>query len=176
MDTDEIAHSLVRRGQPLLEKIRDEFGKHFLLPNGELDRVRMRETIFADRAARARLEAILHPEILRIARREIASVRTPYCIVVIPLFTELGSFEEADRILVVDTQEAIQIERVMDRDKVSREHAKAILDSQASRHERLGIAHDVITNIGPPADLRRQVNVLHEQYLAMASEKMHKAT
>ena len=171
VDTDEIAHTIVQRGQPALEKISRAFGKGILLPNGELDRAKMRNTIFADAEAKARLEAILHPEIARVARERISNLHSAYCILVVPLFAELGSFIEADRILVVDAEEANQIKRVMTRDEVDLEHARAILSAQSTRSKRLSLADDVIINNGTLTALQSQVDRLHAKYSLLA----HKA-
>lgn len=78
----------------------------------------------------------------------------------------------ADRVLVVDVDEKIQIERTMARDKVSREQAEAILAAQASRAQRLAIADDVLKNDAENQKLLPQITLLHQKYLAMSRQNL----
>ena len=87
---------------------------------------------------------------------------------VIPLLVESGSSGRVDRILAVDVDEAVQLQRVMERDGCSLEQARAILASQASRSARLAAANDVLLNTGTVTDLRQAVDHLHERYLRLA--------
>jgi len=63
VDTDELARQLVQPGQPALTEIQTEFGKKVIAPDGQLRREELAEIIFADAAARKKLETILHPRI-----------------------------------------------------------------------------------------------------------------
>lgn len=169
IDTDVIAYQVVEPGQPALQEIVAAFGKVMLLANGKLNRRMMRETIFSDPVAKQRLESILHPAIRARVQQQIAAVVADYCLVVIPLFTESGAYDWVDRVLVVDTDEETQIERVMQRDGVSREQAEAALASQTSRQSRLALADDVIENNGSKADLDAAVSRLHALYMRLAT-------
>jgi len=168
IDTDVIAHQVVEVGQPALEDIRGAFGDDFLLSDGKLHRSKLREAIFTDAFAKQKLEAILHPAIRARVQDEIAAVVADYCVVVIPLFTETGSYDWVDRVLVVDTDEVTQINRVMQRDGVSRQQAEAALASQTSRQSRLALADDVIENNGSIAVLDGEVKRLHHLYRKLA--------
>jgi dephospho-CoA kinase len=169
IDTDVIAHQVVAVGQPALQEIRDVFGAEVLLADGNLDRKALRQIVFSDPVARKKLEDITHPAIRARVLRDIAAVETVYCVVVIPLFTETGAYDWVDRVLVVDSSEATQLERVMQRDGVSREQAEAALASQTSRQARLALADDVIENNGELAELDAAVQRLHGLYLKLAS-------
>lgn len=169
IDTDVIAHQVVERGQPALQEIVAAFGGGMLLPDGKLNRRRMRETIFSDPVAKRRLEGILHPAIRSQVQKKIAAVDSDYCVVVIPLFTESGAYDWVDQVLVVDTDEETQIERVMLRDGVSREQAEAALASQTSRQSRLALADDVIENNGGIVQLDAEVKRLHHVYRKLAA-------
>jgi dephospho-CoA kinase len=168
VDTDRISRELVEAGKPALEAIVDAFGRECLDGEGGLDRRRMRSVIFADPEARKRLESILHPLIGGEVLRRITALDATYCIVVIPLYTESSAYGWIDRVLVVDADADTQIARVMARDGASRELARAILASQASRSERLALADDVIRNEGSMDQLAAQVRELHRQYSALA--------
>ena len=107
VDTDLIAREVVEPGQPALAAVASAFGNDVLGPDGRLDRRRLREIIFGDAGARARLEAILHPAIRAEMERQSAAAAQagPYQILVIPLLAEGGRRDHVDRILVVDAPE-----------------------------------------------------------------------
>ena len=169
VDTDLIAHRLTGPGGAALPAIQRLFGEGFVLSSGAMDRKRMRERVFADAAARKSLESVLHPMIREESERQIAAAAGTYVVHVVPLLVESGDFRRrVDRVLVVDCPEATQIARVRARSGLSGDEALAIVQSQASRAERLAAADDVIDNGGTLEDLRRQVAALHAKYAAMA--------
>jgi len=171
VDTDVIAHRLTGPGGAALPAIQRLFGEGFFLPSGAMDRKRMRERVFADTAARKSLESVLHPMIREESERQIAAAGGQYVVHVVPLLVESGDFRRrVDRVLVVDCPEATQIARVRARSDLSGDEALAIVQSQASRAERLAAADDVIDNGGTLEDLRRQVAALHAKYVAMAED------
>lgn len=169
IDTDRIAHELVEPGQALLDTVIATFGDDIVDSNGRLRRRRLRELVFANPDQRHRLETLLHPAILEETRRRILAANGPYCIVVIPLLTQVGVADWVGRVLVVDVAEAIQIDRVIRRDKIDHQQARSALAAQASRQERLSIADDVIENSGTLAELENRVTELHQKYLNLAA-------
>lgn len=169
IDADELVHQLTGPGGAAMAAIQAEFGPGFVDVRGALDRARMRERAFADPAARAKLEAILHPMVRAETDRRAARAIGPYVILMIPLLVETGDpHARCDRVLVVDCPEELQIERVIARSGLARPEAEAIMAAQASRAERLRHADDVISNDGAPEDLRPQVVRLHREYVARA--------
>jgi dephospho-CoA kinase len=91
-------------------------------------------------------------------------------LVAIPLLAERAGWSDwLDRVLVVDCERERQIERVMQRSRLSREQVLAILAAQAGREQRLALADDVLDNNGTPEALDPQVDRLHRQYLALAA-------
>ena len=168
IDTDVVAREVVAPGQPALDEIVRAFGTDLLDAQGGLDRRRLRERVFADDAARRRLERILHPRIREAVQQRLAALTAPYCILVVPLLVETG-FGPVDRVLVVDVDEARQLERTSRRDQATPQSVRRIMGAQASRQERLARADDVISNNGGLEDLERQVEELHQRYLALAS-------
>jgi len=169
IDTDVIAREVVEPGRPALAAIVAAFGPGVLDAQGCLDRRRMRERIFADPAAKQRLEAILHPAIRAEMERQSRMAGGRYQVLVIPLLAESGRRDHVDRVLLVDVPEALQVERLALRDGVSREQAQAALNAQATRAERLAIADDVIQNSGRVDELKQQVRALHEKYVRLAT-------
>ena len=169
IDTDVIAREVVEPGQPALAQVIETFGPDVLGSDGRLDRRRLRERIFADPAAKRRLEAILHPAIRAEMERQSRAADGPYQVLVIPLLTEGKRRDHVDRVLLVDVPEELQIQRLMERDGVSQEQAQASLNAQATRAERLAMADDIVRNTERPDDLREAVDGLHAKYLRLAA-------
>ncbi len=169
IDTDVIARQLVEPGQPALEKIAGLFGPGVLETSGALDRKKMREVIFSDRDKKEKLENLLHPLIGEEVLKRLEQVSAPYCILVVPLFTESGSYRWVDRVLLVDVSEEEQIRRVMRRDHVSKEQAASILKAQASRAQRAALADDIIDNRGTLGELEGKIDALHKKYSSLGS-------
>jgi dephospho-CoA kinase len=168
IDTDQLAKALVLPNTPTYEAIRKKCGDSMLLSDGMINRKALREKIFEDRALKSWLEALLHPQIRQLVREKVAELTAPYCLIAIPLLAENYPIDYINRVLVIDTPEEIQIQRVMERDKISESLAKKILRQQAPRDLRLKIADDIIHNQGNIAKLYQQVDALHEQYLLLS--------
>ncbi len=169
VDTDAIAHQLTRAGGAALDALRMQFGGEFLDAEGALDRAKMRALVFADAAARKKLEAVLHPLIRAESERQIAHATGSYVIHVVPLLVESPGYRErVSRVLVVDCPEELQIERVRARSGLTPEAVRAIILSQAPRAARIAAADDVIDNSGSLAALHQRVAELHQQYLELA--------
>jgi dephospho-CoA kinase len=134
IDTDLIAHGLTATGGPAIASIRKKFGLGFIAPDGSLDRLAMRNLVFSDSTARAKLEAILHPLIRERVARDLRANVAPYVLLVVPLLIETGAYKELiDRILVVDCPEDTQIRRTMQRGRLSEGEVRAIMAAQTSR-------------------------------------------
>ncbi|MDR5732842.1 dephospho-CoA kinase [Caballeronia sp. LZ025] len=171
IDTDIIAHQVTAPGGVAMPLIASEFGSGFLAPDGSLDRARMRELVFTDDTAKARLEAVLHPLIRAETERQRHAAGGPYHIVVVPLLVESGNWaSRVSRVLVVDCPVETQIERVMRRNGFPREQVLAIIAKQASRETRLAAADDIVLNdeAATLETLATQVDELHARYLGLA--------
>jgi dephospho-CoA kinase len=169
IDTDVIARALTATGAAALAQIHAAFGDAVMRADGSLDRAALRRLVFADNAARLQLEAILHPRIRQVVSEVLATLNAPYALIVIPLLVETGGYRDLlDRVLVVDCPEAMQIERVMARNGLTRDEVTAILAAQAGRAERLAAADDVIVNTASPAALTTEVEALNGRYRDLA--------
>src|SRR5688572_19502304 len=169
VDTDEIAHRLTAPGQPGALAVREQFGPEYLLPDGALDRARMRELVFTDPAAKKKLEAILHPMIRAAVAAAVRTAEAPYVVIVVPLLIETGAYRNlAQRILVVDADEEQQTARVMERNGFEVDAVRAIMAAQVSRAERLRHADDIVRNSADLASLRADTVALHRKYVALA--------
>jgi dephospho-CoA kinase len=161
LDGDTAARAVVEPGTPGLSRIAETFGPDVLRPDGTLDRAKLAGIVFADEAARAKLNAITHPLILEhILAQEEAAVRDggPGTIVVhdIPLLAEGQRAADFDVVVVVDVPPELQVTRLAGRG-LPEDQARARMAAQASREQRLAIADIVIDNSGTQADLDRRV-------------------
>jgi dephospho-CoA kinase len=168
IDADVAAREVVAPGSVGLAKVIERFGRGVIDETGALDRRALRDLIFNDSGARHDLEAILHPLIQAAMEQSAEAAAGPYIVMAIPLLVEGGTTDRVDRVLVVDVEESVQLERLMARDGSSLEQARAILKSQASRSARLAAADDVLPNGGTVSEVRQALDRLHQQYLRLA--------
>ncbi|EJB8414659.1 dephospho-CoA kinase [Vibrio vulnificus] len=170
VDADIVARQVVAPGSAGLAAIVDHFGADILTREGELDRGQLRQRIFTHAEEKQWLNALLHPMIRRKMIEDLAQVSSPYALLVVPLLVENQLQTLCDRVLVVDVEEKTQLQRTMDRDGVDEQQVRAILKAQASRHERLALADDVIKNESKDQNLLQQITDLHQKYLAMSKQ------
>lgn len=172
VDADDIAREVVMPGEPALAAIAQRFGQQILDADGGLNRAALRQIVFSDPEQRRWLESETHPRIrerLQLRLKELA-LNSPYVLLVSPLLFESGQDVLAQRTLVVDVPEALQLSRTLARDGVSEAQVRAILAAQLSRQERLSRAHDVIDNSGSLKHLQHQVVTLHRRYSTIAHD------
>lgn len=148
VDTDAIARALTVPGGEAIDALRQAFGPRAIAADGSLDRTWMRARAFSDPAARAALEAVLHPLIG--ARAEAAAMAAPpnACTVFdVPLLIESGRWRDrVERVLVIDCPVDVQIERVLRRPGWTREAVESVIAQQATREQRRAAADAVIDN------------------------------
>ena len=173
VDTDALAHELTAPSGGAISALRQAFGNGMLTAEGALDRVAMRRLAFSDVEARKRLEAILHPMILDLAKARchahLAS-GAPYVMVVVPLLLESGADRDwLSRVAVVDCDDETRMQRVMRRSHLDREEVERIMATQVDRQARLAVADDVIQNTGSLDDLAGVVGALDEKYRSISA-------
>lgn len=162
VDTDAIARALTLPGGAAIPAIAQAFGADVITAGGALDRDRMRETVFADPGAKARLEGILHPMIGAEATRQAAAAGERVVVFDVPLLAESSRWRQrVDRILVVDCHEDTQCRRVMARSGWSEAAVRAVIAQQARRDSRRALADAVIFNERlTPEALAAEVRIL----------------
>lgn len=168
IDTDIIARKLTEKDQIAYQKVVNTFGHDILTSDKKINRSVLRELIFSSESKRTQLENILHPLIWNEVRNQLSETTAPYCIVVVPLLLEKESnINEVkfDRVLVIDTDETTQIQRVKNRDNSDDSVIKNIINSQVSRDTRISAADDVIYNLDDLPHLKEEVENLHQKYL-----------
>jgi dephospho-CoA kinase len=170
IDADQLARELVEPGQIALDEIISTFGTEVVTTNGRLDRDYVRQQIFSDPARKSQLETILHPKIRQRIRTLLSEIRTPYCIVVIPLLLETRQTDLVDRILVIDSPEKEQLIRVAARDGLSDNAIMAIMASQTDRQTRLAAADDIIVNDRGISELTGRIQELHRHYMGITHD------
>lgn len=152
VDADACARAVTAAGGSAIAAIRHGFGDNFIDATGALDRSRMREAVFADAAAKLRLERIVHPLVAAgITHATDAAIRAGHTVIVIdiPLLVESMRWtRELDAVVVVDCSAATQVARVQARNGLSVEAVQAIMQAQASRAQRRDAADIVVLNDG----------------------------
>ena len=149
IDSDAISRHLTAAGGAAMPALRAAFGDSVVAPDGALDRDAMRSLVFSDRAAKQRLEALLHPLIAAETERQAAMATSAVIVFDIPLLAESKDGRaRVDRVLVVDCSAATQIARVIQRPGWTRDAAERAIASQATREARRAIADAVIFNDG----------------------------
>jgi dephospho-CoA kinase len=162
LDGDMAARAVVEPGTPGLARIAETFGPGVLAPDGSLDRAKLAGIVFADEAAREKLNAITHPLIHEhLVAAEAAAIKAggPDAIVVhdIPLLAEGQRAALFDLVIVVDVPPEVQVARLAGRGMPAGQ-ARARMAAQAARDQRLAVADIVIDNSGTLADLDRRVS------------------
>ena len=170
VDVDAIAHQLTAKGQALLGQIQSLFGADFLVADGSLDRAKLAAQVYAHPEQRLKLESLLHPAIYKAAMQQLKenakNSAAPYQILVIPLYFESTRYHEvADKVLVIDCPEALQIERAMQRNGSAAASVKAVMQAQVSRARRLEGADEVIDNQGSLEALQEKVGLIHKKFI-----------
>lgn len=162
IDLDEIAHAMSEPGSVAMHSVRQVFGDEMFDQDGRLNRIQLRERVFADPDALDQLNQIMHPAIREEAWRRIQMHADPYVILAIPLLVESkADWTMIDHVLVVDCHEELQRERVIQRG-LSPSMASAIMASQSSREARLEIADTVIENNQTLRELQEKVEEFHK--------------
>jgi dephospho-CoA kinase len=159
VDADAIAREVVRSGTPGFDGVVGRFGAGIVGPDGELDRPGLAAIVFADPAALADLNGIVHP-LVRQRSAELLAAAPAEAVVVydVPLLVENDQAPEYDLVFVVEAPLELRLERLAARG-LPAEQAKARMAAQASDEDRRAVADEVIVNDGDRARLAERVDV-----------------
>lgn len=165
IDADAISRSLTEAGGAALMPIKQVFGEEVIGADGALNRGAMREIVFAQPASRTKLEAIIHPLVQMRMSAAIQNAPTDVVVLDIPLLVESPRWrKQIDLVVVVDCNVETQVSRVMQRNGWAASTIEAIIQSQATRGDRLKAADVVIFNEKSNLSiLKNQVNSLGNQ-------------
>jgi dephospho-CoA kinase len=169
IDADQLSRELVRPGHPALKEIVDVFGEDILDPSGNLDRELLAKNIFEDTEKKSALEAILHPKVIVREQEIYLSISTsdPSAIVIVDaaLLIESGNYKNVDKVIVVQSREEQQVQRILSRGSQSYDQAIARIKNQMNFEEKSKYADYILDNQSQPEDLRQKVQEIYAKLL-----------
>ena len=168
IDADGLSREVIEEGTPGFASIVEYFGSKIIDSDGSINREHLRKEVFDDDKKKKLLESIIHPLVRELMVKKIAASKSPYSIIMVPLIFETNSMSNYNRILVIDCDPKIQLERAMLRDNNSRAQIEKIMDSQCSREERISIANDIIPNNDSLENLKIRSIAMHKFYLGLS--------
>ena len=168
IDADDLAYIALAKEGKGYKNFLDVFGKTFLDENSEIDRKILREHIFKNPEMKNRLESIVHPIVQDGILDFINKSKSRYRIIIVPLIAETKSSSFYDRVLAIECEKEIQVERASKRDSSNEKQILKIIKSQASTEDRNKIANDVIKNNGTKEEFIKLLEDVHTKYLMLA--------
>ncbi|NKE69377.1 dephospho-CoA kinase [Candidatus Manganitrophus noduliformans] len=167
IDADEIAHAVIRKGAPAYAGVVEAFGAAILDKKGEIDRKRLGEIVFNDARRRERLNQLVHPHVYAQAEKEKRAIAAahPEAVILfdVPLLIETGAHREMDLVIVVYADRATQIERLIERDGLTREEAERRIDAQMPLDEKRRFADEIIDTRAPLPGVEGAVRSLYQR-------------
>ena len=168
IDADDLAREAIERNTPGFESIVNYFGSKIVDSDGLINRAHLRKEVFDDEEKKKVLESIIHPLVRDLMDKKITTSNSPYSIIMVPLIFETNSMSNYNRILVIDCDPRLQLERAILRDNNSKEQIQKIIDSQCTREERISIANDIIPNNDSLENLKIRSIAMHKFYLGLS--------
>ena len=159
VDADVLSREVVAPGTPGLAAVRRRFGPDAVRRDGTMDRVRIAQIVFKDKRARLDLEAIIHPAVQKAIDEFFATLpkRTPFAVADIPLLFETGRDNQFNAVVVVACPREMQLQRLMERNKLSKEDAERRLNSQLPIDQKVKKATHVIRTEGSFEETDKQI-------------------
>jgi len=173
IDADVIARHLAEPDKEAYAEIVHHFGGEVLQSDKTLNRKKLRQLIFSDPTAKQALENILHPKIRQQVILQSQQQQACYIILAIPLLIESKMYDLVDRILVIDIDPSLQLQRLQQRDNISAYQAQVMIDAQCSQQQRLAHADDIIDNNNDADALGKQIQLLHQKYIKISNGCQH---
>ncbi|MBW2123389.1 MAG: dephospho-CoA kinase [Deltaproteobacteria bacterium] len=175
IDLDRLSRLVVEPHKPEWKEVVAAFGPTVVRQDGSLDRSRLARIIFRDPAKRKRLEQIVHPRVLEEYEKrlkEILDKGAEHVVIVdIPLLMEVGMQDDFEKVIVVYIPVESQLKRLIEREGLSEEEARAWLNSQISIEEKVALADFVIDNTGSIERTRRQVRRIYKTLRMLGREE-----
>lgn len=165
IDADDLARRAVAPGTAGFDRVVEVFGEGILGPEGDIDRARLAEIVFADEERRRELEAIVHPEVARLFAEAVEPHRDTDRVVVysVPLLAERGLAELFDVVVVVVADVDRRTERLMRDRGMAADEVRARVAAQLDDEQRARVADVLLDNDGSPERLGPQVDRLWTQ-------------
>ena len=167
LDADQAAREVVARGSDGLSAVVGAFGEGVLQKDGTLDRQQLGSVIFADQSKRQLLNSILHPYIIGLQNEQLREWEAldPEGIAVVDaaLMIESGGFKRFDKLIVVHCRPEVQIKRLMDRDRLTREEAQKRIDAQMPQEAKQKFANYLIDTSEGFESARKRTREVYEE-------------
>lgn len=157
VDADKLAHQVMRSGTDVHRQIVGAFGRSILSQDGEIDRKRLGDIVFADPEALAQLEAIVHPATIELTDRRIRNAQADIVVVEAIKLIESGMADDCDSVWVTVCRPNQQVGRIVDQRGLSRAEAEQRVRAQPPQEEKITRADVVIDNGGSLSRTRAQV-------------------
>lgn len=166
ISSDTLAREAVAPGTDAFKNIINYFGKKVLLPDGALNRSKLRRIITSDDVARSALERFVHPEVTKLVQFKIVQAEQDgerFVLVEVPLLFELGIQDRFDVVVLISAKRELQIQRLMERDNISKKEAKDLLDVQMTDDEKIQKADFIIKNDDNIKKLMKSVELFYKK-------------
>lgn len=159
LDTDHICHELLDTPNPAYTKVIERFGADLVaVTGGPIDRARLRERVMTDAKAKCDLEAILHPEIMRVTAERIAALKDADLVAVqVPLLFEAGLADRYNEVWCILVDHKAQLERLKSRNGLTDEQATVLIKAQWPQEKKAARSHRIIDNSGSLDETKAQV-------------------
>ena len=166
ISSDTLAREVVAPGTDAFKNIINYFGKKVLLPDGALNRSKLRRIITGDDVARLALESFVHPEIKKLMQLKMSQAEQEgdrIVVVEVPLLFELGIQDSFDVVVMISAERELRVQRLMERDSISKKEAKDLLDVQMTDDEKAQKADFIIKNDDNIDNLMRSVDFFYKK-------------
>jgi dephospho-CoA kinase len=171
--SDDLGHEVLSPGGEAYEPVLKEFGNEILGNDGAIDRRALASRVFGDAGRLAKLNALVHPAVIRREEESIAAfvARDPHGIAVVEaaILVETGSYKRFDKLILVTCREEQQMERAMKRGGASEGDVRARISRQMPLAEKRKFADFVIDTSGEKSDTLRQTRAVYESLRRMES-------
>ncbi|ANQ64504.1 dephospho-CoA kinase [Staphylococcus equorum] len=175
VDADVASRQAVEKGTKGLEQVKEAFGEEAIDEDGNMNRSYVGDVIFNHPEKRLELNEIIHPIVRDIMEEEKeAYLEQGYNVIMdIPLLFENGLQDTVDEVWLVYTSESIQIDRLMERNNLSMEDAKARVYSQISIDKKRRMADREIDNRDTKLELKQNLErlLIEEGYIHNNTEE-----
>jgi len=175
IDADRIAHDLMSPGHEAYDRVAAAFGKEILHPDGTINRKILGNIVFSQEDKRLTLNSLVHPGVLTEVKRQISETADlfPRSIIIVDaaLMIETGYYRLHDRLIVVTCHPSLQLSRLMNRDGLTVEQARARIAAQMPAEEKVRLAHYIIETSGTLRETREQIEAVYKDLLALERAK-----
>lgn len=173
ISADALAREILQPTSPALHEIAQKLGAEFLLPDGSLDRAKLRASITQNQNTRKILDSITHPRIQALSRDRIQALLkngADFVIYEAPLLFEANSEHNMDAVICVTADDAIRLQRIMKRDQCDKEQAQKLMATQISQDEKARRSDFILVNSGGLAEFKAECKALYQKICSLPKQ------